>query len=96
MKINELILGLSEAVEEEYMVIKGRIGYRLDSDPTHTREDWEDVWTEDISRAYVFTRNTFRKFMKGFAYNDNRREVRSVPVQMVNGVPTLLPKKGMF
>ncbi len=98
MKMEDLIVGLNEYVEE-YVIIQGPRGYRMDADPTHTREDWEDVWTDDISKAFVFTNKAFRKFMPKFAQvqDTNIRDFKSVPVQLVDGVPTLpAAKKGFF
>jgi len=98
MKMEDLILGLAEKQNDRLVVLKGPRGYRMDADPTHTREEWEDVWTDDVARAYVFNEQEMRKFLKGFAYNDLRREIRSVPVQFVDGVPKLIPaeRKGIF
>lgn len=98
MKMEDLILGLTEKQDDRLVVLKGPRGYRMDADPAHTREEWEDVWTDEVARAYVFNDQEMRKFLKGFAYNDIRREIRSVPVQLVDGVPKLLPaeRTGIF
>jgi len=99
MKMEDLIVGLAEGRDDRLVALKGPRGFRMDSDPTHTREDWEDVWTQDIARAHVFNDAKMRKFLKGFAYNDIRRDVRSIPVRIVDGVPQLLPaekKSGFF
>lgn len=98
MKMEDLILGLTEKQDDRLVVLKGPRGYRMDANPTHTREEWEDVWTDDIARAYVFNELEMRKFLKGFAYNDMRREIRSVPVRFVDGAPQLVPaeKKAFF
>jgi len=93
MKMQDLIIGLAEKQNERLMVLKGHRGYRMDADPTHKKEDWEDVWTNNVTRAHVFNDASIRKFMKGFAYNDQRREVRSIPIQFIDGVPQLIPTK---
>ncbi len=98
MKMEDLILSLKENENKILIVLKSSRGYRMDDDPTHTKEDWEDVWTQDVSRAHVFNETEVRKFMKGFMYNDIWREIRSIPVQFIDGVPQLIPskRKGLF
>ena len=94
--MDELIVGLSEANAPRTLVLKGPGGYRMDPDPKHTREEWEDVWTQDIKRAHVFDEVSIRKFMKGFMYNDIRRSVRTEPVDVVDGYPQSIKAGGFL
>jgi len=97
MKMEDLIVGLNEYAEQ-YVVIKGPNGYRMDPDATHTREEWENVWTDDVSKAHAFSQKEYRRFMTiiGQSADTARSNFKSEPVELVDGVPTLpeVEKKG--
>lgn len=100
MRVEDVVVGLHErSIISPYLVIKhNRRGYRVDPDPSHSFEDWAEAWDDDISKAHTFTQKEARKFLIARATNDHtqheaRRELKFVPVEIVDGVPTLPKEK---
>ena len=100
MKLNDLQLEAMTPTPRPFVVIKTKNGrYRTDSDPTHRLSKWDSAWDHDLSQAHVFTQEKARKFLKKRALSGNldaereaRIELQLVPVQVINGVPSL-PKQ---
>jgi hypothetical protein len=100
MKIDNVLVGLEErsAVGQFIVIAKKGNMYRVDPNPNHHSEDWENAWTDDISKAHPFSKKEARKFMVNRAKDyktemEARRDLTFVDVVVDDGVPSLPEKE---
>ena len=91
---------VKDMLKEEYgLVIKGKNGFRVDPDPAHHFEEWENAWTDDLSKAHPFTQKEARRFLTKRAQDhrtehEARTDLKFIPVDVIDGVPAMPQKKG--
>jgi len=96
MKIDSV---LERSAAGQFVVIskKGNL-FRVDPNPNHHSEDWENAWSDDISKAHPFTQKDARRFLIKRAEDyktemEARRDLTFVDVVVNDGVPALPEKE---